>query len=91
MPTTKLVTFADGKGGVPDHDGEIALAANLHPQHAEPRFGVLEGDPLHQARHSLGRERVDALFVPSMLRPGEVVGVPEDARPGRIWSSPGRV
>ena len=69
MPTTKLVTFADGKGGVPDHDGEIALAANLHPQHAEPGFGVLEGDPLHQARQaSAGSVSTHCSFRPCSVR-----------------------
>jgi hypothetical protein len=34
-------------GGVADHGRKLALAAELHPQHAKAGLGVVEGDPLH--------------------------------------------
>jgi hypothetical protein len=31
------------------HGHQLALAADLDPEHAEAVLGVVEGDPLHQA------------------------------------------
>ena len=38
----------------PTHGDQIALAADLDPQHAEAALGVVEGHPLDQAGQVLG-------------------------------------
>ena len=53
------------RGGSADHGDQIALAANLDPQHAEAGLGVVEGHPLDQAGQGLAlgrREPVDAII-----------------------------
>ena len=37
------------RGGVTDDGDQIALAAHLHPQHAEAAVLVVKGDPLDEA------------------------------------------
>ena len=41
------------RGGGADHGDQLALAADLDPQHAEAVLGVVEGDPLDQAGQGL--------------------------------------
>lgn len=40
-------------GDAAEHGDEIALAAHLHPQHAEAALRAVEGDALDQARKGL--------------------------------------
>ena len=64
------------QGGVADHGDEVALAAHLHPQHAEAGLGVVEGDPLDQARQDLGRRGAPTRCLFRPCPPGRVVGAP---------------
>ena len=40
------------RGGSTEHGDQIALAADLDPQHAEAAVRVVEGHPLDQARYT---------------------------------------
>ena len=64
------------QGGVADHGGEVALAAHLDAQHAEAGLGVVEGDPLDQARQDLGRGRGRRAACSVHAPSGRVVGAP---------------